>query len=120
MYKITVLNNIFYVDEVRYVHMNPNSGSYVQCSEQDAEAVAICGNLYSLPDKPSVQITVVEQVDEENYNQTIQEAPVALIEPYTEGQHAGEMSKVNELVGNSLVDLQLAMIDLYESSQTSI
>lgn len=102
MYKVTVGNQEVYVDEVRYVRLNTASNSYIQCEEQDAETVVINGTRYSLPDKPAVIV-----------NDEL--APVAIIEECNLQPSLQSIVESNKSFGSSLDDLQLAIVDLYES-----
>lgn len=41
-------------DEPRYVRRKPSTGAWIRTDEENAEAVAVRGTLYSLPGKPVV------------------------------------------------------------------
>lgn len=47
------------VDEPRYVRLKEASGAYIQCSEEDAEAVAVSGTLYNLPGNTNIKHIVI-------------------------------------------------------------
>ncbi len=42
-------------DKPRYVRFNPKSGAYVESGADDAEAVAVNGELYSLPGRAAIE-----------------------------------------------------------------
>ena len=67
MYKIVSNGEIIALcDKPRYVKKKVDSGAYIQCSESEAEAIAISGNLYNLPgnnkieNAPEVNILTVD------------------------------------------------------------
>lgn len=116
MYKIAVSDKTYIVEDIRYVRMNPNSGSYIQCNEQDAEGVSINGKLCSLPGKPPIMVTVIEQLDADNYKQTTQPAPIAIIEEYTTSNYAENLVSTNETLESQTGNLQLAILEIADST----
>lgn len=116
MYKVTVDNAIYFVNDIRYIRLNPKSGSYIQCSEQDAEGVAVNGNLYNLPGKIPIQTITYEKLDEDNFRQVTKDAPVAIIEPYTTEQYIPNLVQANKDIGAQTGNLQSAILEMYENT----
>ena len=96
MYKVTLPDKIVYIDELRHVKLNPRSGSYIRCLEKDAEGVSINGQLCSLPGKPPIMITVIEELDENNFKETTKPADVAQIEMYSLQNFSEDMENTNQ------------------------
>lgn len=115
MYKITVSDKTYIVEDIRYVRMNPNSGSYIQCNEQDAEGVSINGNLCSLPGKPPIMVTVIEQLDENNFQETTKPADVAQIDMYSLQKFSEDMESINQDFQLQTDNLTLALTEIADS-----
>ena len=95
MYRITCGSGIIALcDEPRFVRKKKGSGAFVQCSKDEADGVAVAGEVYNLQgkttieDAPEVQITKVDggielfagYVDKNKYNSEISALENALCE----------------------------------------
>ena len=97
MFQISIENKIYYtMSEPHYVKKKISSGAWIKSSKYDAEAVAVFGEIYSLPNKP------------------IENKPVANIKEIDGGTIIFEVSKKTEDNALKVVDIQEALCDLSE------
>ena len=97
MFQITIDNKIFYTSTApNYVKKKLSSGVWIKSSKDDAEAVAVMGEIYGLPHKP------------------IENKSVANIKEIDGGTIIFEVSKKTQDNALKVVDIQEALCDLSE------
>ena len=98
MFQISIENKIYFtMSEPHYVKKKISTGTWIKSSKDDAEAVAIFSELYSLPNKPPIE-----------------NKPVAIVKEIDGGTIIFEMSKQTEDNALKVVDIQEALCDLSE------
>ena len=67
MFQITVDNKIFYTaSSPNYVKKKSSDGAWIACTKNDADALAVMGEIYSLPNKPRIEnksCAIVKEID---------------------------------------------------------
>lgn len=97
MFQITVDDKIFYTSTApNYVKKKNSTGAWIKSSKEDAEAVAVFGEIYSLPHKP------------------IENKSVAIVKEIDGGTIIFEVSKKTQDNALKVVDIQEALCDLSE------
>ena len=98
MFQINVDNKIFYTSTApNYVKKKLESGAWIKSSKDDAEGIAVLGEIYSLPNKPPIENKAVANVKE-----------------IDGGTIIFEMSNKTKDNALKVVDIQEALCDLSE------
>ena len=98
MFQITVKNKIFYTSTTpNYVKKKSSSGAWIKSSKDDADAISVFGEIYSLPNKLPIE------------NKT-----VANVKEIDGGTIIFEMSQKTSDNASKVVDIQEALCDLSE------
>ena len=98
MFQITVDNKIFYTSTApNYVKKKLESGAWIKSTKDDAEAVAVLGEIYNLPNK-----------------MPIENKSVAIIKEIDGGTIIFEVSNKTKDNALKVVDIQEALCDLSE------
>ncbi len=98
MYQITVDDKIFYTSTApNYVKKKSESSAWIKSTKEDAEGIAVFGEIYSLPNKAPIKNKTVANVKEIDGGTIIFEV--------------SNKTKINTL---KVVDIQEALCDLSE------
>ena len=98
MFQITVDNKFFYTSSApNYVKKKLESGAWIKTSKDDADAISVLGEIYSLPNKPPIE-----------------NKPVANVKEIDGGTIIFEVSNKTKDNALKVVDIQEALCDLSE------